>query len=80
MNHPAIGQVDEASRVNGMTLIIWLPRGSIHASDLLPSVNTEGVGLALTLLGLNHIMILEAGQKLCISALHLPEIQPVATE
>jgi hypothetical protein len=56
--------------VNGMTLIIWLLRGSMHASDRLPSVNTEGVGLALTLLRLNHIIILETEQKFCISALH----------
>jgi hypothetical protein len=70
VNHSASARVDEASRVNGMTLIIWLLRGSMHASDRLPSVNTEGVGLALTLLRLNHIIILETEQKFCISALH----------
>jgi hypothetical protein len=39
-------------------------------------VNTEGVGLALTLLRLNHIMILETEQEFCISALHLQKRNP----
>jgi hypothetical protein len=41
-------------------------------------VNTEGVGLALTLLRLNHIMmILETEQEFCISALHLQKYNPL---
>jgi hypothetical protein len=39
-------------------------------------VNTEGPGLALTLLRLKHIVILVTGQDFCTSALHLRERYP----
>ncbi len=39
-------------------------------------VNTEGAGLTLTLLRLNHIMILEAEQEFCISPQQLQKRNP----